>query len=173
MMREMNMQTKRILSSQRGAALVTGLIFMVVLTLLVVSAMRGTLLEEKMSGNARDANLAFQSAEAALRAGEQELNGATLPTFAATGAYLAVGNRDDAYWLSTHNWSSDSVAYASVPVGAALAPRYVIEELPSVPGTGFSLKAGAIPETGYYKVTARGVGGNLNTVRLVQTTYRR
>jgi type IV pilus assembly protein PilX len=173
MMNEMNTQMIRTLSSQRGAALVTGLIFMVVLTLLVVSAMRGSILEEKMSGNARDADLAFQSAEAALRAGEQELNQPTPPVFAATGAYLAVGSRNDAYWLNTHNWAADSVAYASVPSGTAMAPRYVIEELPAVPSAGFSKKAGAIPETGYYRVTARGVGGNPNTLRFVQTTYRR
>lgn len=172
-MHEMNTLMMKNAITQRGAALVTGLIFMVVLTLLVVSAMRGTILEEKMSGNARDADLAFQSAEAALRAGEQVLNGATLPTFAASGAYLTVGSRDDAYWLSTHNWTTNSVAYGSVPNGVAAAPRYVIEELPAVPSAGFSKKAGVIPETGYYKVTARGVGGNPNTLRLVQTTYRR
>jgi type IV pilus assembly protein PilX len=54
-----------------------------------------------------------------------------------------------------------------------MAPRYVIEELPAVPAAGFSKKAGAIPETGYYRVIARGVGGNPNTFRFVQTTYRR
>ena len=146
---------------------------MVVLSLLVISSMRGALLEEKMSGNARDADLAFQSAEAALRAGEQVLNAATPPVFAATGAYLSVGSRADTYWLSTHNWTTSSIAYATVPTGAAAAPRYVIEELPAVAGVGFSKKSGVIPETGYYRVIARGVGGNLNTLRYVQTTYRR
>lgn len=163
----------RAASPQRGAALITGLIFMVVLTLLVVSAMRGTILEERMAGNARDADLAFQAAEAALRTGEQKLTAAVPPTFAVTGPYLAVGSRNDDYWLNTHNWTTDSIAYPSVPSGAASAPRYVIEELPAVPAAGFSKKAGVVPETGYYKVTARGVGGNPNTVRLVQTTYRR
>ncbi|HEY9098825.1 MAG TPA: PilX N-terminal domain-containing pilus assembly protein [Thiobacillus sp.] len=169
----MNTSTIRTLTAQSGAALVTGLIFMVVLTLLVVSAMRGAILEERMSGNARDADLAFQAAEAALRAGEQVLNGATLPAFAATGAYLTVANRNDTYWLSTHGWAANSVAYPTGPNGVAAAPRYVLEELPAVAGAGFSKKAGAIPETGYYRVIARGVGGNLNTVRYIQTTYRR
>ena len=171
MRHEMSTQMMRNLSSQRGAVLVTGLIFMVVLTLLVVSGMRGTILEEKMAGNARDADLAFQSAEAALRAGEQVLNG-TLPVFAATGANLTVGSRDSVYWLSNHNWSSDSTAYASVLDGTAAAPRYVIEELPAVPEVGGSVKFGPL-ETTYYKVTARGVGGNPLTLSYVQTTYRR
>lgn len=158
---------------QRGVALITGLIFMVVLTLLVIAAMRTTILEEKMAGNARDINLAFQAAEAALRAGEQVLNGASLPAFSTSGAYLTVGTRDDAYWLSTHNWAVNSIAYPSVPQGAAAAPRYVIEELPAVSATGFSLKSGPLTESGYYRVIARGVGGNANTIMFLQSTYRR
>lgn len=173
MMNKMNIQTVENASSQRGVALITGLIFMVVLTLLVVAAMRTTILEEKMAGNTRDINLAFQASEAALRAGEQVLNGATLPAFSATGSYLSIGSRDDAYWLSTHNWATDSVVYASVPNGTAAAPSFVVEELPAVPVPGFSKKAGALTETGYFRVVARGVGGNSNTFVFVQSTYRR
>lgn len=173
MMNKTNTQIRPKRTTQRGVALITGLIFMVVLTLLVVAAMRTTILEEKMAGNARDINLAFQSAEAALRAGEQILNGASLPAFASTGSYLTQASRDDAYWLSTHNWTTDSVPYGSVPNGVAVAPSFVVEELASVPIPGFSKKAGPLAETGYFKVTARGVGGNSNTLVLVQSTYRR
>lgn len=173
MMNKMTTQIVQPYPAQRGVALITGLIFMVVLTLLVVAAMRTTILEEKMAGNARDVNLAFQSGEAALRAGEQVLNGASLPAFTTTGSYLTVGSRDDTYWLSTHNWTTNSVAYASRPDGTAAAPSFVIEELAAVPAAGFSKKAGPLTETGYYRVVARGVGGNANTVVFVQSTYRR
>lgn len=172
MMKKMNTYIKQP-PSQRGAALITGLIFMVVLTLLVVAAVRTTILEEKMAGNTRDVNLAFQAGEAALRAGEQVLNGASLPAFTTAGPYMAVGSRDDTYWLSTHDWTTKSVAYASVPDGTAAAPRYVIEELAAVPAPGFSKKAGPLTEEGYYRVIARGVGANANTVVFVQSTYRR
>lgn len=173
MMNKMNTQTGLNCTAQRGVALITGLIFMVVLTLLVVTAMRTTILEEKMAGNARDINLAFQSSESALRAGEQVLNQASLPAFASTGAYLTQASRDDTYWLSTHNWTTNSALYSSVPNGVAAAPSYVIEELASVPTPGFTKKAGPLSEIGYYKVTARGVGGNSNTAVFVQSTYRR
>lgn len=161
--------------SERGVALITGLIFMVILTLLSMAAMRTTLLEEKMAGNSRDIDLAFQSAEAALRAGEQVLNGATLPTFAATGAYLTASNTRSysPYWIQTHNWTSDSVALSTVPTGAYSAPLYVIEQMASVSGGGFSLKAGPIVESGIFRITARGVGGNSNTRIYLQETYRR
>lgn len=164
--------------AERGAALITGLIFMVVLTLLSMAAMRTTLLEEKMAGNSRDIDLAFQSAEAALRAGEQELNAATLPTFGTTGAYLtSAGNSTrgyDSYWTQTHTWnSSDSAALSTVPVGVYSAPRFVIEQMPSVAGGGGSLKAGPITQSGIYRITARGIGGNSNTRIYLQETYRR
>jgi Tfp pilus assembly protein PilX len=54
---------------QRGAALITGLIFMVVLTLLTLSAIKTTALDERMAGNARDRDVAFEGAEAGLRDG--------------------------------------------------------------------------------------------------------
>ena len=173
MMNKMNTQIGLNRTAQRGVALITGLIFMVVLTLLVVAAMRTTILEEKMAGNARDINLAFQSGEAALRAGEQVLNQASLPAFASTGSYLTQASRDDTYWLSTHNWTTNSVPYGSVPNGVAVAPSYVVEELSTVAIPGFTKKAGPLSEIGYFKVTARGVGGNSNTVVFVQSTYRR
>ena len=52
---------------QGGAALVVGLILLVVITLVGVGAMQTTTLQEKMAGNLRDSNLSFQAAEAVLR----------------------------------------------------------------------------------------------------------
>src|SRR3546814_12700111 len=57
-------------AQQRGVALVIVLILLLVMTLLGLASMRGTLLEERMSGNLFDRSLAFQAAEAALRPGE-------------------------------------------------------------------------------------------------------
>jgi type IV pilus assembly protein PilX len=55
------------LSCQRGSVLIVSLILLLVMTLLGLSAMQSSLLEETMAGNVRDHNLAFQAAEAALR----------------------------------------------------------------------------------------------------------
>jgi type IV pilus assembly protein PilX len=55
---------------QRGVALIVVLILLLVMTLLGLSSMRGTVLEERMSGNMFDRGLAFQAAEAALREAE-------------------------------------------------------------------------------------------------------
>ena len=68
---------------QKGAALVTSLIILLMLTLMGVAAMQTTTLEEKMAGNLRNENLAFQAAEAALRAGEAYLQGFAIGPFVA------------------------------------------------------------------------------------------
>lgn len=57
-------------SCQSGAALITSLIFLTVLTILGMSTLGTALLESRMAGNARDKNLAFQAAEIGLRDAE-------------------------------------------------------------------------------------------------------
>lgn len=160
---------------QSGIALITGLIFMVILTLLALAAMRTTTLEERMSGNARDRDMAFQSAESALRAGEQIVTGATLPAFAAGTANtprIASGSLIT-YWQNTHPWSTQSVT-AWQPAGTSAAPRYVIEEMgATAAGSGGGLGVGALSDSGVYRVTARGVGSSANTVVILQAVYQR
>lgn len=58
------------ISRQRGAALITSLIFLTVLTILGMSTLGTALLESRMAGNARDRNIAFQAAEIGLRDAE-------------------------------------------------------------------------------------------------------
>ena len=157
-------------------ALITGLIFMVVLTLLALAAMRTTTLEERMSGNARDRDLAFQSAEAALRAGEQVVQGATLPAFALGTPLTPLIDAATltSYWQNTHPWATQSVAISWQPAGTSAAPQYVVEEIPAPPGGGGgSLAFSALNENGVYRVTARGVGSSANAVVILQAVYQR
>lgn len=164
------------LTRQRGIALVMGLIFLAVLTLLSVAAMRGTLLEERMAGNSRDRDLAFQSAELALRAGEAVLSGAVLPAFATGTPYtprIAAGAQRD-YWIDTHDWGTAAAAVAAAPANTAAAPRFVIEQLNVTSGAGGGgLGFGALSESGVYRVTARGVGQSANTVVILQAVFNR
>lgn len=60
---------------QRGVALITALIFLVILTMLGMSIVNTTTAEEKVSRNARDLDIAFAAAEAALRDAELHLTG--------------------------------------------------------------------------------------------------
>lgn len=58
------------LRDQRGVVLPIVMILMVILGVLAVSGMDDTAMQERMSGNLRDREIAFQAAESALREGE-------------------------------------------------------------------------------------------------------
>ncbi|QKT04349.1 hypothetical protein HUS23_11290 [Ectothiorhodospiraceae bacterium 2226] len=162
--------------AERGAVLLVSLLFLLVLSMLGVTALKTTLLEERMAGNLRDQQLAFQAAEAALRAGQQFLSQATLPPFAdADGLYQA-----GAPWRSWdhEDWQRFGTAYdtfADDPLeGLAAQPRYIIEEMGAIPLAGGSLAADEPAGEGQmYRITARAVGGSANAVVLLQATYLR
>ena len=76
------------MGQQRGLALFMSLVMLLILTILGVSSVQNTSLQERMSRNALDSNLAFQAAESALRDGEDfiEDNFNSLVPFDAPGA---------------------------------------------------------------------------------------
>ena len=59
--------------SQLGMVLITGLLLLVMVTLIVLAASRGGRLQAVMASNTRDRDLAFQAAEAALLDGEDRV----------------------------------------------------------------------------------------------------
>lgn len=58
---------------QTGSALITGLIILLLMMIIGTAGMRTTIMEERMAGNSRDLNNAFQAAESGLLDGEQDL----------------------------------------------------------------------------------------------------
>lgn len=58
---------------QRGVALVVGLIFLLITSLMAITAMSGVVMQERMAGNLRNASIAQAGADSALRAGENWL----------------------------------------------------------------------------------------------------
>ncbi|MCP5278015.1 MAG: hypothetical protein H6935_06605 [Thiobacillus sp.] len=79
---------------QRGAALVVGLVIMVVLTVLGITAARMAGLEERMAGNMRDRALALQAAEMALRDAERDLLGVGSRSIVGTESFWPNCNQD-------------------------------------------------------------------------------
>ena len=117
---------------------------LLVMTVLGVSAMRNTTLQERMAGNLRDSNLAFQSAERALREGEKFLRSRDDP--AVHGANGLLTMQDDAghasFW-SNYAWGRETAERPPAVARTSLArPLYVIEELPPVPEAGGSERFG-------------------------------
>ncbi|AXA68626.1 MULTISPECIES: pilus assembly PilX family protein [Pseudomonas] len=55
---------------QQGAVLIVTLVMLLLMTLIALASMRGTTLQERMAGNARDQSQAFQASEMAQRQAE-------------------------------------------------------------------------------------------------------
>lgn len=163
--------------SQRGAALITSLLFLLVLSLLGLVSMQSSLLEERMAGNMNNRNMAFQAAEAALRDAEYYLESAVLPSFdGSNGLYQPVTPGDTPLW-ETVNWDDNDsrvISGSNTITGVAQQPRYIVEDLGAMESGRQSLVAGqAIADARAYRVTARGVGGNGSAVVILQSTFRR
>ncbi len=58
---------------QRGAVLVISLLILLIMTLIGITGMQTSVLEERMAGNYRDIALAFQASETALRDAESRI----------------------------------------------------------------------------------------------------
>jgi type IV pilus assembly protein PilX len=163
-------------SNERGAALIVALVMLLIMTVLGVTAARNTNLQERMAGNLRDNNLAFQSAERALREGETFLQGATIPAFTGANGLLTMqdGAGQAAFWSNDAWWVANGRPAPSLAGDdVARAPLYVIEELPAIEDEGGSLVFGALPDIGFYRVTAQAQGGTADAVTILQSTYRR
>lgn len=169
-----------ILKRQAGAVLIVSLLLLLVMTLIGVTTMSTTSLEEKMAGNMRDKNVALQSAEAALEDGESWL--ALLGTIPAENT--ACGSPPCDVWalnvlpnLSSQTqswWVSNGREYGVVATkdlsDVTTDPYYIIEAQSFVPD---SLDMGQNPPTGksIYRVTAHGTGGSDDSQSILQTTF--
>lgn len=164
---------------QQGMSLIFALIFLTLLSMLALSAMRNVSLEERMAGNNQDHNLAMQAAEASLRDCETVLQGVTVPAFdGSNGLYQPAAVGSAQRW-DTVNWSSASAVRAlaanTLPEVAS-QPACIIEDLGTTPSgnTGGSLRAGLAQGTvNVYRITARGAGQRANSVVMLQSTYQR
>lgn len=199
---------------QRGVVLVVALIFLLLLTILALSASGRSLLQERMVGGLRNAQLADFSAESALRGAEWRL----WSTSSVVGGHLnclsgsisaddgcviydpagapyqpngsVTEFRTSRAWLTGKGLTykgptSLSGGYTDSGLGtAALAynPQYIIEdmgrEIPA--GNGPQHESGTTgPDNGgdgqvnthIFRITARAVGSNGNTVRVFQSTF--
>ena len=172
--------TKKI--QQQGVVLVIGLIMLVVMTLLAVSSMQSSSLQELMSNNMKDKVTAFEAAEAAIRAAEQFLdNGGALNlgVFDGNIAGGLMNNLHDEVWNAVTWTDSDSIKVNDTIGGVNKKPRYVIQYIGAVTPTAAqklnvenSYGAGATDSmVDMFKITARGTGGSDNTEVVLEAMY--
>lgn len=172
-------------SKQQGALLVTSLVFLVIMTLIGVTAMRTAVLDEKMAANFRCSKIAFEAAEAALLNAERdvissfELNSlrerfdGVRATSGHQGLYTLLQDEPAINALfSVANWttSNASATYSSNIAGIATQPRWIAKILTIDGPLNLSMEG----ETGVvFRNTARGTGCTDESVVMVRTIYRK
>jgi type IV pilus assembly protein PilX len=179
---------------QSGAVLVISLIMLLLLTLIGTTGMSVTSLEEKMAGNLRDRNLAFQAAESALERGEAAAAAATPSITCPGGAnpagyYLPLDANCDGTKETTHIWdtavwtddtksipyNTDGNATTVDLTGLKENPRYIVEDMGTVcldaGGALVTTLPCSSPNVSHhnYRITARATGGTTNSVVVLQS----
>ena len=149
------------------------------MSLIAVTSMQGSTLEVRMAGNTRDSLVALQTAEAALKAGEELLNagGLSLADFDSDGSDALYDNADDELWKNINWQDSDSQRYMAFnPRNVATEPRFIIQHIsetqvaPKLLVEGYGQgQAGQTIQL--FRVTARGTGGSDNTEVILQSIY--
>jgi type IV pilus assembly protein PilX len=188
--------TIRNIKQAQGSVLIVSLVILLVLTLLGLSGMGNTVLQERMAGNLQEGQSAFQAAEAGLRDGEAEasstaINAATVFKPSCAGGLCEPADPTKTYdvWVTTTSsavyWDSENEAndrntrlYGSAS-SATLAnvsrpPAYIIEKL-NVVERGRSIVVGVRnqPTGEWYRITSKGFGRNGQAESMVQSVIRK
>lgn len=170
---------------QKGFVLFISMTFLIIMTLLALTAIQRASLDEKVSANLRAQTLAFQAAEQALRACQRSLEqtgpGGSLPllpgttqTFDGTPIhqYPATNASGEvppppSKWKDKASWSGADVRTlnAGTVPNVASQPQCMIEEYP--------IKDDLKPKVyTAYVITSRGVGATNTAVVWLQETLR-
>lgn len=163
--------------TQTGAALVVSLLILLIMTIVGVSSMQTTTLEERMAGNMRDQNLSFQSAEAALIEGENYLENIVLIVTDGTAGLHPKNGAPDVFDSDTWVNNAKSIS-ASVYLNEDQKARFYIEKIGDVSkstGKDLTFDAGGNKSKGGdvtgYKVVAIGKGPSGTSQSIVQSYY--
>lgn len=128
----------RAVRRQAGVSLVIVLVLLVAMSLLGIAILRSTAMQERMSANLRDRNLAFQSAEAGLRYAQDQLGAGAWDVNVPVAANCVAGVSICPTGTGTGG-ANPAVVWSTVPTadfdpGQAIAPEYWIEYLGLGPG---------------------------------------
>ncbi|MHB8346031.1 MAG: pilus assembly PilX family protein [Acidiferrobacterales bacterium] len=175
---------------QDGMVLVIVLILLLVMTIIGLTAAQSTALEERMTGNQRDRDIAFQSAEYTLRIAQADLLAAQWTNFLSdTGGLYTYDPTNTTVvepLYNTLNWSNAgsvfTVGGGQPGTGSPLSnvtqqPEFVIEQMPAVAAPGSALGqpeySSGVPPVQVFRIYTLAYGGDNNAQVMLQAVIRR
>lgn len=187
-------------SKQQGISLVIVMIFLVILSVLGISAMQGSTLSSRIARNEADRNLAFQAAEAALRDGELDARNLKVDitecTSNAVGCRTKIIDRATGGTNDFNDTCIDGLCCSSPSAGcgtaATVLPVWSVATRWDVGGASvrYGVYTGATPlpvvfrqprylieyfaktDAPVYRITAVGFGANDSTQVMLQSTIK-
>lgn len=179
----MNGTTFRTRRKQRGMALVTAILLLVVMTIMAISMMRSYGVEEKIAGNTREKERALNAAVSAQQYAEYWLSANTAPIAAGcTGVVSSAIGQVCTLPLvdfSTLPWPS-GVTYTPFTSNPIDLVTNTIASTNASQGTYYAAPVFYITDLGpnkgtpvgeLYQIDAAGYGGTPNAVAVVESTY--
>jgi type IV pilus assembly protein PilX len=154
---------------QSGVVLVVSLIILSLLTLLGLTAVQVSSLEEKIAGNMRAKNTAFQAAEGALQAGEKYIQALNDKEIGGSSIICPAGKNDGltnedpntpviGAWLKNDDWCDDSTLTQCAFNKQKLdKPRFIVQCLGN--------------KNGLYRITAYAKGTTSDASVILQSVY--
>lgn len=184
--------TSAFINAQKGAVLIVGLVLLLIMTLIGVSATTVTVFDEKLGSSLRDKDTSIQAAEAALSAGESWLktnqhNKAQLAQARSSVGELVAGtvactNNTQPLWDNANSVMLSNSEYDASHSGAESAlieqPRFTRElvgreKISNLGSSGY----GQVSYMDTYRFTSRGAGraanslGTARSVTVLQSHY--
>ena len=178
---------------QRGFILITGLLFLVVMTLLALAMFRSTGLMDRISANARDKQRSFEAAESALQYAEWWLNnndpgvttsacttlvsGDTVANIHVCSTALQADFLTAATWTGgfTYTPPNLTVPATGAGTGGLVTSGDTTSDVIYYKIPGFYVQYLGVSSTkggNVYQITAYGYGGDGNTKSIIRSTYR-
>lgn len=144
----------------QGSALIVALVMLLLISLLAVGSMQDTILQERMTTNMDDRAIAFEGAEASLRAGERFIDAPANVDFYGNGRMDDIDDWDDHTTTSINAADARAASDPEYHIGPSRCPELQGAELEPCPVEMFN-------------VTAQGVGGRAQTEVYLRTSYGR
>ena len=167
---------------EQGVVLFMSLVMLLIITVLGLSSVQTTSMQERMARNSRDSNLAFISAEAGLKSAEfvvsryvvEESLDALVES--SPGLFFEKSYNGTQNW-ENFDWENGDYYVADAVEGTAAVPKYIVEIVQAVTAYEDNVNLNNIDQdmgasrTHIYRITAYGTGGTPNTHAMIQSTY--
>jgi len=160
---------------QQGAALAVSLIILTLMTVIGVTAVKSSVIENRIATNMYDKQMSFEAAEAALRDAEAWLKAQATNTHDGVEEDKPMLKfSDDSIWEAYgENYGDANGLSASEKMpGLSAEPQFIVEQFTFIPDDMSAETLAAGRGEFYYRITARARGGSSTSETLLQTIYR-